>query len=119
MSSFESFNVAFCESLEFHLTHLLSIMEHSLVKGFWCDGVLMPPDKLNISKKRINDTRKIETKAWIGRGGEIQFKLITHLGKKSLRKYAKGKQLNDCIPTEQEKSLKIDLDNKLIELYLK
>ncbi len=111
-----SFNIDFCDKLEFHLTEMLLQVQDDHLRGFWCDGVLMPSDS-ELTKKRINDRRKVETTAFTGVSGQNRFKLTIHFGKYSLRRYAKGKSLNDCLPDADD--IKIDLKKELIELYLK
>ena len=116
MMEVESFSKDFCEKLEFHLTEVLSQLQDDSLRGFWCDGVSMPPDS-ELTKKKINDTRKVETVAWAGVDGQNKFKLIIHFGRFSLRRYANGKSLSDCLPDAGD--IKIDLKKELIELYLK
>jgi len=58
----ESFNEDFCLDLEYYLCRTFKNSNRDELRGFWCDGIAWLP----VSKKRVNDTRKIETKAWIG-----------------------------------------------------
>jgi hypothetical protein len=119
MNEFESFNEDFCVALEYYLTGMFNKITDESSRGFCCDGVLMPSDSNQISKKRINDSRKIETIAWTGVGGQNRFKLIIHFGKYSLRRYAKGKDLDDCLCESNSNNIKIDIVSKQIEIYLK
>lgn len=90
------------------------------LKGFWCDGVSWFPTKSQLTKKHINDKRKIVTKAWIGKTGQTEFKATINFGQKALSKYAKGLGLTGTIP-ELELDLEwieIDIENKTIEINL-
>jgi hypothetical protein len=84
------------------------------------DGVLMPFVDSQLTKKSVNDTRKIETDAWaLSDKGDIKFKLVIYFGKYSLRRYAKGNCLEDCLPSlESNDHILIDFDNDRIELQL-
>lgn len=113
----ESFNNDLCTILEYHITRILATTDNQSLIGFWCDGVLMPSEN-QIVKKKVNDCKKIETTAWSGISGQDQFKLIIHFGKYSLRRYAKGRKLNDCL-NESPCNLKVDTIKKQIELHLK
>ncbi len=87
----------------------------------WCDGVLMPYVESQWVKKIVNDSRKIETTTWIGIGlrNQVEFELIIHFGKYALRRYAKGKTLDYCIPSlENVQSNFFDIKNLRIELHL-
>jgi len=111
------FNEEFCTRLEYRICHELEKSTDSDLKGFWCDGVSWFPTKKQLTKKYVNDKRKIETKAWIGKTGQTEFKATVHFGKKALSKYAEGMDLTECIPDleSQAEWIEIDLENKNIE----
>lgn len=112
----ESFNEDFCVELEYHLTRTFG---NSELKGFWCDGISMPSE-IQLSKKRINDQRKILTKAWLGFDGQDEYEMIVHFGRCSLRRYAKGTGLTDCLPSEDSLDwIALDQETKTIELNLR
>lgn len=112
----ESFNEDFCVQLEYHLTRTFG---NSEMKGFWCDGILMPAG-IQLTKKRINDKRKIVTKAWLGFDGQGEYEMTIHFGQYSLRRYAKGTDLTDCLPSEDSLDwISLDQESKTIELKLK
>lgn len=114
------FDENFCLLLEYHLSNMLSNSEEPQFKDLWCDGVQMPSVDSHLSKKSVNDTRKIITKAWIGVDGQDNYDMVIKFGKSSLRRYAKGLSLEYCIPKEQlSEWVAIDLENKVIELQLK
>jgi hypothetical protein len=119
----ESFNEDFCDYLEYHLceTFKNSVREKEKLRGFWCDGVSQQPFiDSQITKKSVNDTRKIETIAWIGKTGQEKYNMTIRFGKYSLRRYAKGASLIDCIPSDETMDwIDIDIENKIIEIRLK
>ena len=67
----------------------------------------------------MNDTRKIETRAWIGQTGNNRYYMTIHFGKYSLRRYARGTNLWDCVPSASSMDwIDIDVEKQTIELYL-
>lgn len=115
----ESFNEDFCVQLEFHLTWTFANSEDKTLRGFWCDGVSMPVES-QLTKKNVNDTREIITKAWLGYDEPGEFKMTIKFGECSLRRYAKGANLADCLPsTDMLEWISLDLNKKTIELQLK
>jgi hypothetical protein len=117
----ESFNEDFCCHLEYHLCRTFENSDNKELKSFWCDGVSQHPYiDSQITKKSVNDTRKIETKAWIGTDGQDEYETTIRFGKYSLRRYAKGKSLIDCIPSDETTDwLDINTINKTIEIRLR
>ena len=116
-----SFNEEFCASLEYRICSELKEADSSDLKGFWCDGISWLNDDKQLSKKLINDKRRIETIAWIGKSGQEKYKAIIHFGRKALSRYAKGTDLTDSIPEleSQHEWIEIDIENKTIEIKLK
>jgi hypothetical protein len=111
-----SFDENFCLALEYHLGSTLEKSHEERFKGFWCDGVVSK----RVSKKVVNDNRTIETKAWIGKDGQTEFDMKIKLGKYSLKRFAKGTSMVDCLPSSDFMNwVKIDLENKKIEIELK
>jgi hypothetical protein len=94
--------------------------DHPLAKTCWMDGVLMPFVERQLSKKHVNDTRRIETQAWaLTNKGDVKFDLIIYFRKYSLRRYARGSSLDDCFPAINDAgAVKIDFERELIELQL-
>lgn len=69
------FNEEFCTRLEYRICHELEKKwTDPELKGFWCDGVSWFPTDNQLTKKHVNDKRKIETKAWIGVAGQDVYK---------------------------------------------
>ncbi len=120
-NSEESFNKEFCDHLEYHLCRTFANSPTPVLKGFWCDGVSAIPSADNqITKKSVNDTRRINTTAWLGKSGQEEYEMIIQFGQYSLRRYAKGANMIDCIPDEDTMDwINIDPDNKTIEIHLK
>lgn len=112
------FNREFCEFLEYHLSDTFAHATDPTVRGFWCDGV---NDELPVkTRKHINDTRTLETIAWIGVDGNSKYVLTICFGKKSLSRYARNLNLQPCVPSSESMDwIKINTDAKTITLYLK
>ncbi len=116
----ESFNEDFCAELEYHLTWTFNQSDDKNLRGFWCDGVLMPTNDLQLTKKNVNDKRKIVTKAFLGYDGQDEYDMTINFGQYSLRRYAKGTDLSDCLPNEETMDwVSLDMKSKTIELQLK
>lgn len=116
----ESFNQDFCVQLEYHLTRTFGNSEDKNLKGFWCDGVMMPFIDSQLTKKSVNDKRMIITKAWLGYDGQGEFEMTIKFGQHSLRRYAKGSDLADCLPSEDTTDwITLDIERKTIEVKLK
>ena len=112
----ESFSQKFTEFLEFHLCDTFRNSEKKEIRRLWCDGIVWN----HYSKKSINDKREIETMAWIGQSGQDEFEMKIKFGKYSLRRYAKGTALNDCVPNSDSMDwIEIDIENRRIQLQLK
>ena len=75
------FNEEFCTLLEYRICHELEKSTDPDLKGFWCDGVSWLTTEKQLTKKNVNDKRKIKTKAWLGKNGQTEFKTTVHLGK--------------------------------------
>ncbi len=116
-----SFNEDFCQYLEYHLGSTLEKSGREDLRGFWCDGVLHTPiPDSQLTKKSVNDKRKIVTMAWIGKDGQGEYEMIILFGKYSLRRYAKGSCMIDCIPSNESMNwIDIDIANRKIEIRLK
>jgi hypothetical protein len=115
----ESFDENFCAQLEYHLTRAFGESGDKKFKGLSCDGVLMPVTESQLTKKNVNDTRKIITKAWLGYDGQDEYHMTIRFGKYSLRRYAKGYDLLDCLPSKDSLDwVVVDMEKKTIELRL-
>lgn len=114
------FNEDFCTQLEYRICHELQQSDDPELRGFWCDGISWLPNEIQLTKKSVNDKRKIETKAWIGKTGQAEFKAIIRFGNKALSKYARALDLTESIPALESQSewIEIDIANKTIEIKL-
>jgi hypothetical protein len=116
----ESFNREFCEHLEWHLGHTFEKSGDKKVYGLWCDGILDPFIEKQLTKKSVNDTKTIVTTAFIGYDGQAKYEMTIKFGQYSLRRYAKGSSMIDCIPSDDSMDwITVDLENKKIEIRLK
>lgn len=110
------FNEDFCSQLEYHLGRTFKKSTRSDIMGFWCDGVLCEP----INEAELNYTHKVETKAWIGKDGQDEYRMIIRFGKKSITLFAKGEDLVDSIPSEESMDrIDINTGKRTIEIRLK
>lgn len=114
------FNEEFCTQLESRLCKEFAESNDTELKSFWCDGVSWFPTDNQLTKKQVNDNRKIITKAWIGKDGQGEYQATIHFGRKALSKYAKGLDLTTTIPELKSDSdwLEIDIENKSVEIKL-
>lgn len=114
------FNEEFCTYLEFHLCRTFQKSPRSDIRHLWCDGILWTPTpESQLTKKSVNDTRIISTKAWLGISGQEEYEMKIHFGSSALRRYAKSLSLIDCIPSEETMDwVTIDTDNKAVDIQL-
>lgn len=110
----------FWTALEFRLSRLLEMTDDPELKGFWCDGIYLPTTNQQLRKKYVNDKRKIQLKAWLGKTGQEVYDATVHFGKKAQSLYVRDLPLVNSIPTEEENSdwFTIDVRNRVIEIYL-
>ncbi len=115
----------FCIHLEYELSKVLSNSNKEEFNRLWCDGIIVnDPSPYytydNFSKKKINDSRKISGTVFIGENGQDKYELTLHFGKYSLRRYAKGTRLEDCVPSNEcDDWFLIDISNRKMEIQLK
>jgi hypothetical protein len=110
----------FCNILEYRISGALASSSDDRLKGFWCDGVLLPDAEIDYSPKTVNDKRKIILTACTGITGQDKYELTIHLGSKSLSRYARGLDITECIPSaETDDWVEVDpaLHRISIQLY--
>jgi len=114
------FNEEFCTQLEYRICHELEKSDDPNLKGFWCDGISWRVNEAQLTKKHVNDKRKIETKAWIGKTGQTEFKATIQFGKEALSSYEKGNSLTECIPVLETQSewIEINIEDKTVKIRL-
>ncbi len=110
--------------LEFAISNALENTPEKYKRSYWCDGILMPDSEADYSQKKVNDTRKITMRAVIPKEQyeekQYWYDLVLKFGKYSLRRYAKGTRLEDCVPsTDNADWIELDTENKVIEVQLK
>ncbi len=62
-------NQDFCEFIEHEITRALKATTNEQLKGFCCDGVMLPNNESEYSEKFINDNRHVLMTAFIGKTG--------------------------------------------------
>lgn len=115
-----SFDQSFCDHLEYLLCDVFRKSNDVDIRSMWCDGVVPETSPLHQrDKKRVNDTRKIRTMAWIGKTGQDEYDMTVKLGPKALSRYARGLSLIATIPSDDQNNwLSIDIENQCIEIKL-
>lgn len=109
----------FCEFLEFEITNALSNSKDERLKGFWCDGVLLPDNEKEYSNKAVNDKRQVVMTAFLGRTGQDKYELTLKFGKSAASRYAKNLNLEECIANTKDNNwLDIDTLNKKMVIQL-
>jgi hypothetical protein len=112
-------NQQFLNHLELEITKALSNSINPELKGFWCDGILLPKNENEYSKKTINDKRQLILRAFIGKEGQDKYEMTLLFGKKSLSKIARDLDLKSSIPNPDNSDwIKIGIANKEIIIKL-
>ena len=110
----------FLVHLEFRLSAFFEYHQFEEANGYWCDGIFISELDPQRTKKHVNDKRRIVTQAWIGKDGQDKYRMIILFGKYSLRRYAKGTSLVDCIPDYKSMDwIEMDIDEKTIQIRLR
>ncbi len=107
---------AFYSFLEHKICSAFENSDNAETKGFWCDGVTSSLPEIYYSKKKVNDTREITLKAFIGANGQLEYELILKFGNKALSRYARDLSIQECVPNPNHTNwFTIDTEkNKLI-----
>lgn len=109
----------FCNFLEDEVSKKLANTKDLLLKGFWCDGVLLPDSVNTYSLKSVNDNRQIKVFVFTGITGQDQYELLIKFGNKALSRYARNLDIKECLPTlKNDNWLSIDIPNKKMEIQL-
>ncbi len=109
----------FCNLLEYQLTSAFENSDDIALKGFWCDGIVLPLNENEYSKKSINDKRQVLAKSYIGKTGQDEYQMTIKFGTNALSKYEKGLDIKDCIPDVEERDWYIiNTDRKHISIQL-
>lgn len=110
----------FCEFLEFRITKALQETDNENVRGFWCDGVLLPTNERGrLALQYVRYNRKIVTKAFAGKDGQSEYELILKIGDEALNRYTHNLDLKVCVPDTEDLSwFDIDTEKRQITLQL-
>ncbi|HEX8427235.1 hypothetical protein [Hymenobacter sp.] len=111
----------FCEHIEWKIGETLEVLRRTddRLKGFWCDGVLLPDIESTCSKKQINDKRYVIMKAFTGKTGQEEYQLTLVFGKKALSRYARDLRLEECVLGPEDSGwLEVDTVKKKMVLQL-
>jgi len=109
----------FCDLLEHKICGALKNSLNEEVKGYWCDGVLLPFSESEFSQKHINDNKQTTLKAFLGANGQDTYTVKLLFGKRALSRYARGLKISDCLPESLDDSwFKIDLQFKEVSIQL-
>ena len=108
-------NKDFLELLEYQLTKALTISQNSQLKGFWCDGILLPSE----NEKKLLKTKQVLMTAFLGKDGQDKYDLTLKFGVNSLNNYANCLSLFSCVPNPDMKDwFNIDVSSKTIIVQL-
>jgi hypothetical protein len=114
----KSFDIEFCQQLEYHLSHTFRNAGIGALKYFWCDGVEVP-EKWNQASVDLRKSRQIITGAWLGPTGQEKCQMTIQLGDRSIEKCIHGHDIIDCLPDDQSLDwVNIDMQNREIILQL-
>lgn len=111
----------FCEQLEWKIGSAMEArwQTNERLKGFWCDGVLLPDSESEYSKKQVNDRRFVMMKALTGKTGQEEYELTLLFGQKALSRYARDLRLEECVPNVEDGDwLEVDPVKKKIMVQL-
>ena len=105
--------------LEYEISKAFENSDNEAIKGFWCDGILLPESSNSYSQKFVNDNRQIILKAFIGKDGQTEYELTLKFGNKALSRYARSLDIKECLPTlNKTKWFDIDTKGRKIEILL-
>ena len=110
---------SFYEQLEYKICEAFRQLDNENTKGFWCDGILQSENENNYTSKFINDNRRINLKAFIGKDGQDEYELILHFGSNSLSKVARHLAFIDTFPIDNiDTKFNINIEQRKIEIQL-
>jgi len=111
-----SFNEEFCRQLAYHLERTFSNSPDKRIYPIVCEDILLPFTRWHLSRKYVNDNRKIVTDAYIE---FVSYEMTIHFGKYSLRRYARGTSLLDCLPSSESMDwIELDMEKRTISVWL-
>ena len=109
----------FCIFLEYKICEAFEKSTRETVKGFWCDGVLLPNTAVDYSNKSVNDMRQVVMTVYIGPTGQDVFELTLKFGRKALSRYSRGLDISVCLPNpESDDWWEVDIKRRTIWIQL-
>ena len=104
----------FCSKLEYKICEVFRNMSDIDLKGFWCDGIILP-DSDAISLDGIIAKKQISGQAFIGKDGQTKYDLTLEFGEKTLNFVTNGQISTDYLPIKTyQEWFDIDVNNKKI-----
>ena len=107
----------FCTFLEFEICKALNNLNNDQVKGFWCDGVLLPLNEREYSKLVVNSREYIVLTAFSGKSGQDQYELKLEFGKKSLSRYSRDLDIREYL--NMDTNIWFDIDIELQKMKIR
>ena len=109
----------FCDFLEYEICAAFENSDMEEVKGFWCDGIVCSDPDIYYSPKYINDKKQALFRAYIGKDGQSEYKLIIHFGPNATSRYIRALDLKEFVSFAHKKnSFAIDIKSKVLEIHL-
>jgi hypothetical protein len=109
----------FCDFLEYKICELFNDFYNEETQGFWCDGIVMTHADYSYTKKSVNDNRKMNFLAFVGKDGQQEYEMTLKLGNRAFSRFARGLDIKDCFPTSENRSFfSINTISKKIEISL-
>ncbi|WP_162268272.1 hypothetical protein [Hymenobacter sp. PAMC 26628] len=113
------FDQEFCNYLEYQISKSLSASADPNRRRHWCDGVSMPDLTEAYSLKQLNNTKQVITQAWFGQSGQELYRLIIKFGKKAIRYYMRGNDMQACVPPiDNDDWIRVDYENRTVTVEL-
>ncbi|MFI5162726.1 MAG: hypothetical protein ACHQHN_15710 [Sphingobacteriales bacterium] len=112
----KSFDIEFCQHLEYHLSHAFRNAGVGALKYFWCDGVEVP-EKWKQASIDFRESKQIITGAWVGPTGQEKCQMIVQLGDSSFEKCIQGGNIIDCLPDDHSLGW-VDIDMQTMKINL-
>ena len=91
----------FCNYLEYQVSAALATSSDPTKLGWWCDGILLPAATDAYAPQRINSTKQVVTRAWLGKTGQEPYDMTIRFGPKAVRQYMRGNALEECVPSPE------------------
>ncbi|WP_026705444.1 hypothetical protein [Flavobacterium soli] len=108
----------FLEFLEYKICKKYEESEKKATR-LWCKSVTLHEPNQNISHEFINDKKHLVLKAFVGKFGIDEYKVVLNFGDVALNRIAKKIEIKRCIPSRKTPDLiAIDFSEKTINIQL-